>query len=120
MNHITKETDNYEVDWEGKENKIFWRGATTGGGSSPPGFVHQYQRHRLVRLASPSSPENTTVVIPLSSSASNKAYIQATVPAAPLNKEIMDVGFTAAVSCDLYRGPMQVRRTTAPPSERDQ
>lgn len=46
VNHITKDTDNYEVEWEGKKNKIFWRGASTGGGSSPPGFLHQYQRHR--------------------------------------------------------------------------
>ena len=52
VNMITKETDNFEVDWEEKKNLIFWRGATTGGGSSPPGFLHQYQRHRCVVLLS--------------------------------------------------------------------
>ncbi|KIK69792.1 glycosyltransferase family 90 protein [Collybiopsis luxurians FD-317 M1] len=32
-----------------KIDKIFWRGATTGGGSEPPGFAGMYQRHRAVR-----------------------------------------------------------------------
>ncbi|KAF8314095.1 hypothetical protein DL93DRAFT_2125753 [Clavulina sp. PMI_390] len=103
--HIVKETDNYEMDWEGKENKIFWRGASTGGGSSPPGFLHQYQRHRLVRVSSSSTTENTTVIFPESSNADNTKYIQATVPAAKLNSEIFDVGFTAAIGCDLYHSP---------------
>jgi hypothetical protein len=42
----TKEVDDYERPWHKKTNKIFWRGATTGGGSSPPGHVASYQRHR--------------------------------------------------------------------------
>lgn len=46
VHHTVKETDNFEVDWEEKKNLIFWRGASTGGGSSPPGYMHQYQRHR--------------------------------------------------------------------------
>lgn len=40
------EVDVMETPWEEKTNKIFWRGATTGGGSSPPGFLQRYQRHR--------------------------------------------------------------------------
>jgi hypothetical protein len=35
-----------ETPWDEKTDLIFWRGATTGGGSSPPGFVGDYQRHR--------------------------------------------------------------------------
>lgn len=46
VHHTVKETDNYEIDWEEKKNLIFWRGASTGGGSSPSGFMHKYQRHR--------------------------------------------------------------------------
>lgn len=42
--------DDMEVPWEKKSNKIFWRGATTGGGSSPPGFLSRYQRHRYVYI----------------------------------------------------------------------
>lgn len=45
-----KEVDDMETPWEEKTNKIFWRGATTGGGSSPPGFLQRYQRHRSVVL----------------------------------------------------------------------
>ena len=41
-----KETDDMEIEWENKKDKIFWRGATTGGGNSPSGFAAQYQRHR--------------------------------------------------------------------------
>lgn len=50
INLELKEVDSMEVPWEQKSEKIFWRGATTGGGSSPPGFANQYQRHRYVRL----------------------------------------------------------------------
>lgn len=46
VNHYLKEVDSMETPWEKKSEKIFWRGATTGGGSSPPGFSPQYQRHR--------------------------------------------------------------------------
>lgn len=42
----TKEVDDFEQPWDKKTNKIFWRGATTGGGSSPPGHFASYQRHR--------------------------------------------------------------------------
>jgi hypothetical protein len=42
----TKEVDDYEQPWHKKTDKIFWRGATTGGGSSPPGYIASYQRHR--------------------------------------------------------------------------
>jgi len=48
VNLELKEVDDMEVPWEEKSEQIFWRGATTGGGSSPPGFAHQYQRHRCV------------------------------------------------------------------------
>lgn len=40
------EIDENEVPWEEKSTKIFWRGSTTGGGSSPSGFMMSYQRHR--------------------------------------------------------------------------
>ena len=46
VTETTKEVDDYERPWHKKTNKIFWRGATTGGGSSPPGHVASYQRHR--------------------------------------------------------------------------
>ena len=46
VNLELKEVDAMEMPWEEKSDKIFWRGASTGGGSHPPGFSPQYQRHR--------------------------------------------------------------------------
>lgn len=48
VNLQLKEVDDMETPWEEKSDKVFWRGASTGGGSSPPGFAAQYQRHRSV------------------------------------------------------------------------
>ena len=45
---VLVEVDAMEVPWEDKIDKIFWRGATTGGGNHPPGFTPQFQRHRYV------------------------------------------------------------------------
>lgn len=46
VNLELKAVDDMDVPWGKKLDKIFWRGATTGGGSHPPGFSAQYQRHR--------------------------------------------------------------------------
>lgn len=48
---IVNEIDENEVPWEQKTDMIFWRGSTTGGGSSPPGFLTSYQRHRCECLS---------------------------------------------------------------------
>ena len=48
VNLELKKIDHMETPWERKRDKIFWRGATTGGGSSPPGFAPQYHRQRSV------------------------------------------------------------------------
>ena len=48
VNMKIKDIDDMETPWEEKSDDVFWRGATTGGGSSPPGFLAQYQRHRWV------------------------------------------------------------------------
>lgn len=46
VNQVIKDEDDMETAWEDKSDDIFWRGATTGGGSTPAGFLAQYQRHR--------------------------------------------------------------------------
>jgi hypothetical protein len=46
INEELTDVDKMEVPWEDKMNKVYWRGASTGGGNNPPGFSEQYQRHR--------------------------------------------------------------------------
>ena len=46
VNLEPKRLDCMESPWEKKDDKIFFRGATTGGGSAPRGFSPYYQRHR--------------------------------------------------------------------------
>ncbi|KZT00713.1 glycosyltransferase family 90 protein [Laetiporus sulphureus 93-53] len=102
VNLVLKEIDHMETPWEMKSDKIFWRGASTGGGSSPPGFAASYQRHRLVRMASDTSNVNRTVVFADPPSSTN--YIYADVPISILNEEIMDVAFMKVVDSYNYPG----------------
>jgi len=90
-----------ETPWERKTDKIFWRGATTGGGSSPPGFAPQYHRQRFVQMASSRTTDKRNIVFadpPKSSS-----YHSAEVSMNDLNDDIMDVAFVKAV--DFYNYP---------------
>ena len=48
-----KDIDDMEVPWEEKKDIIFWRGADTGGGSTPPGFAPNFQRHRYYIISRP-------------------------------------------------------------------
>lgn len=100
--HEPKDVDDMEVPWEEKSDDIFWRGATTGGGSSPPGYLPQYQRHRLIKMASDHSNTNKTIVFADPPGTDN--FISAPVPLSELNQEIMDVAFTRAVGCVQYPG----------------
>ncbi|WVQ76240.1 hypothetical protein IAR50_005905 [Cryptococcus sp. DSM 104548] len=102
VNMVIKDVDDMETAWEEKSDDIFWRGATTGGGSSPPGFLAQYQRHRFIKMTSDQSDSNKTVVFADPPGTNN--YISAPVPIGELNKEIMDVAFTKAVGCTQYPG----------------
>lgn len=94
-NEDPKEIDDMEVPWDDKSEVIFWRGATTGGGSTPPGFSPYYQRHRFLRMAHGSARANYTIIH--ESPADPGTYISTTVPAMELNREIMDVAFVSVV-----------------------
>ncbi|KAI0649897.1 capsular associated protein [Trametes meyenii] len=102
VNLQLKPVDDMETPWDEKSDKIFWRGASTGGGSSPPGFAAQYQRHRFVRLASDRSSVNRTIVFADPPGSTN--YIYADVPAAALNDEVMDAAFVKVVGADSFPG----------------
>ena len=56
VNLEMKNVDSMEVPWEKKIDKVFWRGATIGGGNHPPGFAPQYHRHRCVSFMTRSIP----------------------------------------------------------------
>jgi len=102
VNLELKQVDHMETPWELKSDAVFWRGASTGGGSSPPGFAAQYQRHRFVRMTSDESANIRTVVF--ADPPSSKNYVLAQVPAADLNREAMDVAFVKVVDSFNYPG----------------
>ncbi|WVO18380.1 hypothetical protein L204_106096 [Cryptococcus depauperatus] len=99
---IIKDVDVMETKWEDKSDDIFWRGATTGGGSNPPGFLAQYQRHRLIKMTSDTSNVNKTVVF--ADPPGTDHYISAQVPIGQLNKDMMNAAFTKTVGCAKYPG----------------
>jgi len=103
INLELKDVDPMEVPWEDKIDKVFWRGATTGGGSHPPGFSPQYQRHRFLRMSSDHS-NSTRVVTFADPPSSSSNWVAAEVPVAKLNEEIMDAAFVKAVSAASYPG----------------
>ncbi|KAJ4494402.1 hypothetical protein C8R41DRAFT_794231 [Lentinula lateritia] len=116
---------NRKTGKESKRNKIFWRGATTGGGNSPPGFAALYQRHRAVRMTgwdvegdvevwvpstSPFSNISTSTLAKSSASQIQLADVPLTahkIPAATLNKALMDIAFVKAANADQYPGGME-------------
>ncbi|KAJ3842860.1 capsular associated protein [Lentinula raphanica] len=112
---------NKKTGKESKRNKIFWRGATTGGGNSPPGFAALYQRHRAVRMAGWDVDGDVEIWIPntisllanSSSSTSKSANANDVpltahkIPAATLNKALMDVAFVKASNADQYPGGLE-------------
>lgn len=127
VNMRIKDVDDMEVPWEKKTDKIFWRGATTGGGSTPPGFLSRYQRHRcvvatfsierpaheltashlylsllrLIRMTSDQSNNNRSVVFRPPGS---RSYVEGELPMATLNDDMMDIAFVKAVGCTQYPG----------------
>lgn len=116
VNLELKDVDVMEVPWEDKLDKVFWRGATTGGGSHPQGYAPQYQRHRFLRMSSDTSPHPTRLItfadppnaqIPSTTSSpqtQKQRYITAKVPLASLNNELMDIAFVKAVASESYPG----------------
>jgi len=92
---VEKDVDDMEVPWDEKSDKIFWRGSTTGGGSTPRAHTQTYQRHRFLRMAHESASHNVTIVH--ASPLRPNAFIATTVPAKDLNNDIMDVAFVSTV-----------------------
>ncbi|KAJ3720940.1 hypothetical protein C8R42DRAFT_582015 [Lentinula raphanica] len=94
-----------EVAWESKRNKIFWRGATTGGGNSPAGFAALYQRHRAVRMADWDAEGDVEIWVPNTNPIANISAHK--IPIAALNKALMDVAFVKASNANQYPGGLK-------------
>ncbi|PFH48325.1 glycosyltransferase family 90 protein [Amanita thiersii Skay4041] len=106
VNLELKDVDQMEVPWEDKIDKIFWRGATTGGGSHPPGFTPQYQRHRFLRMASDKSDTNRSITYTVPST-NPPNFVTTQVSMGKLNEEIMDAAFTKAMAPETYPGGLE-------------
>ncbi|KAG9310121.1 glycosyltransferase family 90 protein [Chiua virens] len=104
---IVKETDDLEVPWDEKGDRIFWRGATTGGGSKPPGYTPFYQRHRFLRMTHGNASANLSIVHV--SPSQPDEFISTTVPAKKVNSDIMDVAFVSIVG-SYPGGEQELRR----------
>ncbi|KAJ7188971.1 hypothetical protein C8R46DRAFT_879153 [Mycena filopes] len=102
INLEQRAVDAMEIPWEGKRDAVWWRGASTGGGSSPPGFGSGYQRHRFLRMASVGLVSGTAAdmrrTTPVTFAVPPQPVVTAVaVPLAALNAEVMDTAFVKAV-----------------------
>ncbi|KZO90803.1 glycosyltransferase family 90 protein [Calocera viscosa TUFC12733] len=94
-----QDDDPHDPEWEDKSGTMFWRGATTGGGSSPAGRYAYYARHRLVQLAGQDNPSS----MPILHRTRTSAWEETRIDVNALRTTALDVGFTKAVQCAPYR-----------------
>ncbi|KAJ7497960.1 hypothetical protein B0H11DRAFT_1856429 [Mycena galericulata] len=90
INLEQRDVDSMEVPWEAKRDAVWWRGASTGGGGSPPGFGAGYQRHRFLRMASVGLEGARTTM-------NSGAYTTVPVALGELNTDVMDAAFVKEV-----------------------
>jgi hypothetical protein len=107
INLELKDVDPMENPWEHKADKVFWRGATTGGGNHPPGFAPQYHRHRFLRKSSDTSETTRVVTFADPTSLTTPKWVSVEVPVGTLNKDVMDAAFVKVASADNYPGGLE-------------
>ncbi|KAJ7111625.1 hypothetical protein C8R43DRAFT_903808 [Mycena crocata] len=88
--------DAMEVPWEKKRDAVWWRGASTGGGSSPSGFSAGYQRHRFLRMAT-RNRSNTAAAGGKAKRPAVGTFTTARVPLSALNADVMDAAVVKTV-----------------------
>ncbi|KAJ7028040.1 hypothetical protein C8F04DRAFT_1266432 [Mycena alexandri] len=86
INLEQRAVDPMEVPWEKKRDAVWWRGASTGGGSSPPGFGSGYQRHRFLHMSSVGLVPGTAA------DAQRSTAVTFVIPAQPLPETSVDAG----------------------------
>lgn len=105
-----------DVDWDKKDNKVYWRGKVLRGSETPPGHFTSFQKPRLVHLANddgsyftgkqdtPSWKKVTPRVPPhrvlVTVNATSSSLVSMSAPGPKINEYVMDV----ALSCDPQLG----------------
>lgn len=95
-----KYKESQDIDWTKKENKLWWRGSTTGGFSRAGGWKRQHRQHFVRRV----NALDTAKVLQSSNAAATdenpgSQWIVKDVPRQDY-KEIMDVHFSHVGQCD--------------------
>ncbi|EJT99486.1 hypothetical protein DACRYDRAFT_81869 [Dacryopinax primogenitus] len=96
-----QDDDPNDPDWDDKTGTMFWRGATTGGGSIPSGRYPYYVRHRLVQLAVQDNP-SSQLILHRTGQRMPETWTESRIDVNTLRTTAMDVGFTMAVQCAPY------------------
>ncbi|KAK7055722.1 CAP10 domain-containing protein [Favolaschia claudopus] len=108
INLEQRAVDAMEVPWEKKKDVVWWRGASTGGGSSPSGFGRGYQRHRFLRISSiglvPGTMADAQRMTPVTFAVPPRVEEVVSgpgdtvpVPLSLLNADVMDAAFVKSV-----------------------
>lgn len=105
-----------DLDWDKKDNKVYWRGKVLRGAETPAGHFNSFQKPRLVKLANddgsyftgkedtPSWKKITPRVPPhrvlVTINATSSSLVSMSAPGPKINEYVMDV----ALSCDPQLG----------------
>jgi hypothetical protein len=82
----------HDVDWEQKQNNLFWAGSTTGGHAGDERW-HNLHRHRFVELAQNLKSRTYSYL-------REKDGIISRVVSSFLNSRLYDVAFSSFLQCD--------------------
>lgn len=105
-----------DMEWENKDDKVYWRGKVLRGAENPPGHFSSFQKPRLVKLANddgsyftgkedtPSWRKITPTVPPhrvlVTVNSTSSSLLSMSAPGPKINEYVMDV----ALSCDPQLG----------------
>ena len=105
-----------DIDWEKKDDKVFWRGKVTRGADTPAGHFASFQKPRLVGLANddgstwsgPEGSQDRRRIRPrvpphrvlVTVNATSSSLVSMSAPGPKINEFVMDV----ALSCDPQLG----------------
>lgn len=86
---------NEDYEWEKKENKIYWRGSTTGGFSRDGGWRRQHRQHFVQKI----NADDTALLLENKGSESDPNWTVKSVPRMD-HRELMNIKFSEVGQCD--------------------